>query len=110
LMTLNEIGMRENPILSEWYNREIFGKIETKYREQKGIEHFDFMFDAFIDVVKNWQENGKMRTDMDTGMIMAIFSALISIDMHKDEIGLQYFPEIMEHMSEFVMEGLLKKK
>lgn len=109
LMTLNATGMTENPILKEWYNREIFSKIEKKYKESKGIDHFDFMFDTFVEVVKKWQETGKMRKDISAEMIMAIFSALISIDTHKEEIGFQYFPEIVQYMSEFVMQGLLAK-
>jgi hypothetical protein len=68
------------------------------------------MFDTFVEVVKKWQETGKMRKDISAEMIMAIFSALISIDTHKEEIGFQYFPEIVQYMSEFVMQGLLAKK
>ncbi len=40
-------------------------------------------------------------------MIMAIFGAIVNIDMHKDEIGLQYFPQLQGYISEFVMKGLL---
>jgi len=102
-------GMRENPILRQWYNRESFARIEQSYREENGIEHMDFLYDAFIELVRQWQAQGKMRSDIDADMIMAIFAALINVDTHKEEIGLKYFPEVQEHLTGFVMKGLMEK-
>lgn len=106
MMLQNYKGMSENPILKEWYNKDVFSRIEQKYREEKGIEHVDFMYDSFIHVVEKWQREGKMRKDINSGMIMAIFTALINIDTHKEEIGLEYFPQIMDYIAEFIMNGL----
>jgi AcrR family transcriptional regulator len=103
---LNLQGMMSNPILREWYNRDVFAKIEQKYREAHGLEHVDFLYDIFIDVVRKWQAEGKMRADIDSTMIMALFGAIINVDTHKEEIGLQFFPQIMDHLTEFVMNGL----
>ncbi|MDD4565215.1 MAG: hypothetical protein PHE79_07035 [Eubacteriales bacterium] len=38
-------------------------------------------------------------------MIMAIFTALIVTETHKDEIGLQYFLRLIEYLAEFTMKG-----
>jgi AcrR family transcriptional regulator len=102
-------GMTDNPILREWYNREIFAKIEKNYREENGLDYVDFLYTSFIEVVKKWQAEGKMRSDIDSEMIMALFSAIINIDTHKEEIGFQYFPAIMGYLSEFVMKGLMDR-
>ena len=107
MMFLNNQGMSENPILREWYNKEVFNKIEQNYREKIGIDQMNFLYDIFIDIVKNWQVQGKMRDDIKADMIMAIFTALIIIDTHKDEVGLQYFPHLLDYMAEFVMKGLM---
>lgn len=107
MMFLNNQGMSENPILREWYNKEVFNKIEHIYREKIGIDQINFLYDIFIDIVKNWQVQGKMRDDIKADMIMAIFTALIIIDSHKDEVGLQYFPHLLNYMMEFVMKGLM---
>jgi hypothetical protein len=40
-------------------------------------------------------------------MIMAIFSALVNVDTHKDEVGLQYFPNVLNYLSEFTMKALM---
>lgn len=106
IMLLNYEGMRENPILRQWYDKDVFARIESKFREEKGVERVDFMYGIFIDVVRKWQAEGKMRSDIDSEMIMAILSALINIDTHKEEIGLKYFPEVMDYLAGFIINGL----
>ena len=106
LMSRNLEGMKKNPILNEWYNHDTFYKIERNFRESNAIENVDFIYDIYIDAVRYWQEKRRMRKDISAEMIMAIFSALINIDFHKEEIGVQYFPEIMEHLGMFIMQGL----
>ena len=109
MMRLNYEGMTANPILREWYNRDVFTRIEQKFREQNGLEKVDFMYASFAEVVKKWQVDGKMRADIDSGMVMAIFAAIVNVDTHKEEIGLQYFPALMGYLTEFVMSSLLTR-
>lgn len=106
MMNLNYQGMSDHPILKEWYTRDVFMKIEQNFREQNGLEQVDFLYDSFIKVVEKWQRERKMRNDISAEMIMAIFLALINIDTHKEEIGIQYFPKILEHLYHFTMNGL----
>lgn len=106
MMTLNEQGIKANNILKEWYNKNVFDKIEQIYREENGIDAVDFLYNDFLEIVKQWQADGKMRSDIDSKMIMMIFAAIINVDTHKEEIGLQYFPQILEYMTEFIMKGL----
>ncbi|WP_026881738.1 TetR/AcrR family transcriptional regulator [Clostridium akagii] len=107
MMFMNLKGMRANPILKEWYNREVFNKIEQIYREENGLDYVDFLYDSFIEIVKKWQIEGKIRNDIDAEMIMAIFSALTNIDTHKEEVGFQYFPHVLDYLAEFTMKGLM---
>lgn len=106
IMQLNNQGILSNPILREWYNKDVFNKIEAKYREENGLEKVNFMYDAFIDVVKKWQADGKIRSDINSEMIMALFGSVILIDAHKEELGFQYFPEIQVHLTQFIIDGL----
>lgn len=106
LMQANIDGMQANPILREWFNQEVFQKIEQKYNEENGLDRMDFMYDYFLDIIRGWQTQGKIRADIESEMIMAIFSTIIVIDLHKDEIGFQYFPKVQEHLTEFIMAGL----
>ncbi len=104
----NQHGMEENPILREWYNRDIFQKLEQSFREANGLEHVDFLYDSFIEIVRDWQLKGKMRSDINAEMIMAIFSSLVNVELHKDEIGLQFFPKVLDYLAEFTMAGLMQ--
>lgn len=106
MIYMNYAGMSANPVLKEWYNKDVFGRIEKKFREEKGIDSVDFMYDTFLKVVRKWQYEGKMRRDIDSDIIMAILAALINIDTHKEEIGLRYFPQVMNYFAEFVIKGL----
>ena len=107
MMLKNQKGMNSNPILREWYNREVFSRIEQNYRMENGLEYVDFLYDSFIKIVNKWQTEGKIRNDIDAEMIMAIFIALINIDTHKEEVGIQYFPQVLEYLVEFTMKGLM---
>ena len=73
LILLNMNGMNSNPILKEWYNRDVFNKIEQNFREENGVEHVDFLYTSFVEIVNKWQAEGKMRADIDSEMIMAYF-------------------------------------
>lgn len=106
LMFLNIRGMNSSPILREWYNRDVFSKLEQHYREENRIKYVDFLYISFAELIKKWQAEGKMRDDIDCELIMAIFTALINIDTHKEEIGIEYFPHILDYLAEFVMKGL----
>ncbi len=95
-----------NPILCQWYNRDVFAKIERLYREENGLATVDFLYRDFLVLVEKWQAEGKMRSDISSEMVMAIFSAVITIGTHKEEIGLHYFPRLQDLLTEFVLKGL----
>lgn len=107
MMFLNFKGMSSSPILKEWYNKDVFNKIEQSYREENGLDYVDFLYDRFVEIVKKWQIEGKMRSDIDAKMIMAIFTSLIVIDTHKEEVGLKHFPHVLEYLAKFTMKGLV---
>lgn len=106
ILALNMQGMLSNPILSQWYNPDVYNKIERIFREEDGIQAIDFMYQDFLKLVQKWQSEGKMRSDISSEMIMAIFEAIIRIGFHKEEIGLKYFPELQDHLTDFVLKGL----
>lgn len=106
LLALNMERTLSNPILCQWYNRDVFGRIEKLYREENGLDSADFMYKAFYVLVQKWQAEGKMRSDINAEMIMAIFGAIIKIGFYKEEIGLKYFPQLQDYLTEFVLTGL----
>ncbi len=106
LLVFNMEGMMSNPILCQWYNKEVYNKIEQLYREENGIQTVDFIYRDFVKLIQRWQTEGKMRSDISCEMIMAIFEAIIRIGYIKEEIGLQYFPALQDYITDFVLKGL----
>ncbi|MEA5047837.1 MAG: TetR/AcrR family transcriptional regulator [Eubacteriales bacterium] len=106
MLRVNQQGIQSNPILREWYMSEDFRKIELAYREEHAIDSLDFLYDTFLTLVQRWQAEGKMRSDIDSRVIMKVFEAIINIDTHKDEIGMEYFPVLLDTMTDLVLKGL----
>lgn len=107
LVTQNIREMNSNPILKEWYNRELFNKLEKYFYEKGGFESIDeLMGSGKAELIKKWKAEGKIRNDLDDEMIGAIFDSITYIDIHKNEIGIKYFPQILLHITEFIMKGL----
>jgi AcrR family transcriptional regulator len=105
-------GTRKNPILREWFSRDVYSKLE-KYlqnnNELQGLED-DYSYDLFTGIIKRWQLEGKFRSDIDSKMIFAILNTFQYIEMHKEDIGNTYFPQLLEYMIEFVVKGLCINK
>jgi AcrR family transcriptional regulator len=107
ILTLNFQGMIANPILKEWYNRDLFSKLEKNFYEQEGFKSIsEFMNRGAIELIKKWKADGKLREDLNDELIMAIINSTFYIDFHKKEIGIQYFPQVLDYIVEFVMKGL----
>jgi AcrR family transcriptional regulator len=107
VVTQNISAMNSNLILKEWYNRDLFSKLEQYFYEQGGLESFDeFTHSGITELIKKWKADGKIRNDLDDELIIAIFNSILYIDIHKSEIGIQHFPQIMLYITEFIMKGL----
>lgn len=106
MLQSNREGILNSPILREWYASDEFRKIERAYREEHAIDSLDFLYDTFYTLVQRWQAEGKMRSDLDSRMIMKVFEAVINVDTHKDEIGLEYFPALLDLMTDLILKGL----
>ncbi len=99
--------MQSNPIMKEWYNRDVYSKIERYFDEQGGMGSIqEFLNSGQTELIQQWKAEGKIRNDLDDDLIGAIFTAIPYIDLHKNEIGIQYFPQILYYITEFVMKGL----
>jgi len=106
MLKINQEGIQTNPILREWYTSDEFRKIEQAYREAHAIDSLNFLYDTFLSLVERWQAEGKMRSDIDSKMIMKVFEAVINVDTHKDELGMEYFPNLLDIMTDLILKGL----
>ncbi len=105
LIMRNLEAVQTNPILKEWYSRDFYKELEQYYRNEgsKNIDSFRYFY---MDLFRNWKAQGKIREDIDEDLLPGFFDSLVYIDTHKDEIGIQYFPRIIQYLTEFIMQGL----
>lgn len=106
MLQLNVEGITSNPILRQWYQSNVYQKLEQVFRKENALDSMTFLYDAFLVLVERWQSEGKMRRDIDSKMIMMLFAAIINMDTHKQEIGLEFFPELLQIMTTLVIQGL----
>ena len=105
-------GIRQNPVLREWYSRDVYNKLETYLQDESRTNSMEggYSYNLFIGIIETWQSEGKFRTDIDSEMILAILNTFQYIDMHKEDIGEKHFPQLIEYMIEFVVKGLYENK
>jgi len=107
ILKQNDQGIRTNPILMEWYNKDLYKKFEKAFHAQGGMKNIEKqMNDSTRKLIQMWKSSGKLRTDLDDDLILALLHAIPYIDIHKEEIGMQYFPDLTYLLTEFVMRGL----
>jgi len=106
MLRINMEGFATNPILRQWYQSNVYQKLEQVFRKENAMDSMTFLYDVFLVLVERWQAEGKMRRDIDSRMIMMLFAAIINVDTHKDEIGLEFFPELLQIMTSLVLQGL----
>lgn len=107
MVVRNASEMNSNRILKEWYNKELFRKLEKAFYEQNAMENLEEKTrDGSEELIRMWKAEGKIRNDIADDMINAIFKSILYIDLHKDDIGIQHFPQILFHITAFIMKGL----
>jgi AcrR family transcriptional regulator len=105
LVEMNVSAMDSNRILKEWNNKDLVKELEQHYRKESKNKG-DFFHNFYIDIIKKWKAEGKIRNDIDNDLLLAFFDTLEHIDTHKEEIGIQHFPQLMQYLVEFIMKGL----
>ena len=100
-VTQNISAMNSNLILKEWYNRDLFSKLKQYFYEQGGLDSFEeFMHSGKAELSKKWKAEGKTRDDLNDELISAMFNSILYIDIHKSEIGIQHFPQILHYITD----------
>ena len=101
-------GMKDNPILAEWYKKDnfkaIIKKVGVPYVESSNTE--DVFYPFLLEIVGKWQSQGKLDPKQDREYILALFNSVAFIDVHRDEIGEEYFPRLLEDLIQFIVKGL----
>lgn len=107
MMVRSRDAISSNLILREWYNKDLYSRMEKRFQEDKSNERMNEILQTYLsELILKWQQEGKIRSDLEVGMILALFNSTIYVDMHKTEIGIQFFPQLTYHLLDFITQGL----
>jgi len=101
------IGMSASPILREWYKRDTLVKIQEKLASDPlGHDVGETSYNLVANLIREFQAQGKLRGDLDMDLTMAMFNSLSFIDLHKQDIGSVFFPELIDRLVEAIVISL----
>ena len=108
-VTQHICAMNSNLILKEWYNRDHFNNLKQYFYEEGGLTNIaKFICSGKVELNKKWKVKGKIRGDISEDLVSALLNSIIYIDIHKNEIGIQHFPQILKYITEFITEGFIE--
>lgn len=99
-------GMQKITILREFFNQNTFRKIEQKTDFDKE-EYGEVAYELFIPLIEKWQNKGIIKKK-DPKYVVAFFDAVLYVFLHKKDIGTKFFPELMDDLITFIIQGLKK--
>ena len=97
----------ENPLIRRlWVDKEIDTLLERLPREMLD-KHTIRDTDALAPLIMHWQSEGAMLKDSPE-VLAGVIRSLFFLPLHRDEIGEDIFPRVVDLYIEFVANGLIK--
>ncbi|MFA1819721.1 TetR/AcrR family transcriptional regulator [Virgibacillus oceani] len=100
----------DNAILAEWYQNTEFSQLIREYIQESDFWQHSYVYSFLIENIKRWRKSGQFRQDIDLDTMLALFNALVVVDNHKEEVGSQHYPQVLELLAEMIVDGLTAKK
>lgn len=100
----------DNVILAEWYQNTEISQLIMEYIQELDFWKNSYVYSFLIENIKRWRESGEFRQDIDLDTILALFNAVVVVDNHKEEVGRQHYPQVLELLAEMIVDGLTANK
>lgn len=97
--------MKEDPILRMFLNKETHHKYRHGYDSKRKKGKFEYAYELFFPYFKKWQESGEINSEIDLRILLASFDSVFYVELYKEDIGEEYFPEVID----FLIESILLK-
>lgn len=97
--------MKDDPILRMFLNKETHHKYRQGYDSKRKKEKFEYAYELFLPYFKRWQETNQINPTIDLRILLASFDSVFYVELYKDDIGQEYFPEVID----FLIESILLK-
>ncbi|MCB2199197.1 TetR/AcrR family transcriptional regulator [bacterium] len=80
-------------------------KVSPEWLEKHRKEDRQFL----LDLIKGWQDQDAVRTDLTVEQIADIITSLVAIPMQRELLGLEQYDETLTLLAEMVADGLMHK-
>ena len=100
--------VENNNLTRRLFEENEFEKVVQKLGPDKMDQHRQFSVDSFVPIFRKWQEKGEI-IEGDPEVLLGVIRAVFAVALHKEEIGEDIFPEVMDKLIEFVSQGIGKE-
>lgn len=105
LSTIIKIG-KNNAILAEWYQNSEVSKMIMEQNNEYDFWQHSYVYEFLIDNIKAWRKEGIFRKDISLDTTLALFNSIVVVDNHKEEVGIEHYPKVLELLADMIIEGL----
>lgn len=95
--------MQSDPILRAFFNPNIHEKYRKTLDLQKKKSQLNYAYELFAPQLEKWQEKGEINSDIDIELLLAVIDSVFYILLHKEDIGEEFFPELIDFLVESIL-------
>lgn len=95
--------MQSDPILRAFFNPNIHEKYRKTLDLQKKKSQLNYAYELFAPQLEEWQEKGEINSDIDIELLLAVIDSIFYILLHKEDIGEEFFPELIDFLVESIL-------
>lgn len=98
--------IEENPLFHQLYVEQSYEALVRKLPEKKLEDHFQKDSAVLKQVTSRWKEEGILK-DIDDEVLAGLFRGVFSMTLHKKEIGESVYPQTLELLIGWLIDGLI---
>ena len=95
--------MQSDPILRAFFNPNIHEKYRRTLDLKKKKSQLNYAYELFAPKLKEWQAKGKINSEIDIELLLAVIDSVFYILLHKEDIGEEFFPELIDFLVDSIL-------
>lgn len=109
-LLVNGLAFAEsNPVIRLMMDPEVYQQVVRKLPEEKIHKHIDRDNAGLTPLIRQWQEEGRIGS-VNPAVLTGLLRAVFTIALHKQEIGEDIFPEVVDLLAETIACGLIREE
>lgn len=97
--------VRKNTLMGKLHDNYEFVMISGRINSEIRDRARELTYKPFISLIVRWQEEGKIK-NIKPEIILSLFDSIFYVKMHKNDLGEKNFPDLLEYLLEFILNGI----